>query len=170
MAPTAPTSSRRTDAESKTLPFSSATAAKPPSRGGTHRGHSAPTPGREHPLHHLRPQLGRARSGGSRGPAARPRRPHCRIHHHARPEARGRGLGAAATRLTLDYAFHITSLRMVWLKVLAPNTAGIRAYEKAGFHPAGNLREAGYWIGQMYDEFIMDAVASEFAGPSSLTC
>lgn len=35
------------------------------------------------------------------------------------PEARGRGLGTQATRLTLDYAFHITNLRMVWLKVLA---------------------------------------------------
>lgn len=52
------------------------------------------------------------------------------------PEARGRGLGTQATRLALDYAFHITNLRMVWLKVLAPNQAGIRAYEKAGFRTA----------------------------------
>ncbi|WP_456302067.1 GNAT family N-acetyltransferase [Streptomyces cyaneofuscatus] len=29
------------------------------------------------------------------------------------PEARGRGLGTAATRLVLDYAFSITNLRMV---------------------------------------------------------
>ncbi|MFG2827346.1 GNAT family N-acetyltransferase [Streptomyces sp. NPDC048434] len=82
------------------------------------------------------------------------------------PEARGRGLGTQATRLTLDYAFHITNLRMVWLKVLAPNTAGIRAYEKAGFRTVGALREAGYWLGQTCDEVIMDAVAGEFEGPS----
>ncbi|MFD3422883.1 GNAT family N-acetyltransferase [Streptomyces decoyicus] len=82
------------------------------------------------------------------------------------PEARGRGLGTQATRLTLDYAFHITNLRMVWLKVLAPNEAGIRAYEKAGFRKAGALREAGYWLGQSCDEVIMDAVAGEFPGPS----
>lgn len=84
------------------------------------------------------------------------------------PEARGRGLGTAATRLTLDYAFHITNLRMVWLKVLAPNTAGVHAYEKAGFRSAGMLREAGYWLGQVCDEVIMDQLAGEFIGPSAI--
>ncbi|UED86470.1 GNAT family N-acetyltransferase [Streptomyces profundus] len=82
------------------------------------------------------------------------------------PQARNKGLGTAATRLTLDYAFHITNLRMVWLKVLAPNAAGIRAYEKAGFRTVGSLREAGYWLGKVCDEVIMDALASDHAGPS----
>lgn len=85
------------------------------------------------------------------------------------PEARGRGLGTAATRLTLDYAFHVTNLRMVWLKVLAPNKAGIRAYEKAGFRVVGALREAGYWLGRVCDEVVMDALAGDFAGPSVVT-
>ncbi|MET9400461.1 GNAT family protein [Kitasatospora sp. NPDC002965] len=85
------------------------------------------------------------------------------------PEARGRGLGTAATRLVLDYAFLITNLRMVWLKVLAPNKPAIRAYEKAGFRTAGTLREAGYWLGQVCDEVIMDALAAEFVGPSAIT-
>ena len=82
------------------------------------------------------------------------------------PEARGRSLGTRATRLTLDYAFHITNLRMVWLKVLAPNTAGIHAYQKAGFRTAGTLREAGYWLGSICDEVIMDALAKDFEAPS----
>ncbi|WP_433549628.1 GNAT family N-acetyltransferase [Streptomyces sp. CA-294286] len=84
------------------------------------------------------------------------------------PEARGRGLGTAATQLTLEYAFHITNLRMVWLKVLAPNTAGIRAYEKAGFRTVGTLREAGYWLGEVCDEAIIDALAKDFTGPSAI--
>ncbi|MFD7864499.1 GNAT family N-acetyltransferase [Streptomyces sp. NPDC059783] len=83
-------------------------------------------------------------------------------------EARGRGLGSGATRLTLDYAFHIAALRAVWLKVLAPNTAGIRAYERAGFRHAGRLREAGYWLGRVCDEVVMDALARDFAGPSAV--
>lgn len=83
-------------------------------------------------------------------------------------EARGRGLGTEATRLTLDYAFHVTNLRMVWLKVLAPNTGGIKAYERAGFQRAGVLREAGYWLGEVCDEVIMDALAREFSGPSTV--
>ncbi|MEU4076628.1 GNAT family N-acetyltransferase [Streptomyces venezuelae] len=83
-------------------------------------------------------------------------------------EARGRGLGAEATRLTLDYAFHVSALRMVWLKVLAPHTAGIRAYERAGFRLAGRLRESGYWLGQVCDEVLMDALAADFEGPSAV--
>lgn len=85
------------------------------------------------------------------------------------PEARGRGLGTAATRLALDYAFHVTNLRMVWLKVLEPNTRAVRAYEKAGFHVAGRLRQAGYWLGQVCDELIVDVLATEFPGPSVIT-
>ncbi|MFC8130202.1 GNAT family N-acetyltransferase [Streptomyces sp. NPDC057302] len=83
-------------------------------------------------------------------------------------KARGRGLGTAATRLTLDDAFHITNLRMVWLKALALNAAGIRAYEKAGFHMVGALREAGYWLGNVCDEVVMDALDKDFTGPSTV--
>lgn len=82
------------------------------------------------------------------------------------PEARGRGLGSAATRLVLDYAFHVVNLRMVWLKVLAPNLGGVKAYEKAGFQIVGALREAGYWLGRVCDELIMDSLARDFTGPS----
>ncbi len=84
------------------------------------------------------------------------------------PEARGKGLGTAATRLTLDYGFHVTNLRMIWLKVLAPNKAAVRVYEKAGFRPAGVLREGGYWLGKVCDELVMDALAADFSGPSAV--
>ncbi|MDN5917325.1 MAG: GNAT family N-acetyltransferase [Pseudonocardia sp.] len=91
-----------------------------------------------------------------------------RIDHYVRTaefiillgaEGRGRGLAAEATRLTLDYAFTISQLRSVWLKVLAPNTGAIAAYEKAGFCQAGRLRRSGYWQGAEADEIIMDVVA-----------
>lgn len=83
--------------------------------------------------------------------------------------ARGRGLGTAATKLTLDYAFHICALRMVWLKVLEPNQGAIAAYGKAGFRRVGALREGGYWFGQPCDEVLMDALAADFTGPSAIT-
>ncbi|MGW2839773.1 GNAT family N-acetyltransferase [Streptomyces sp. NPDC001493] len=84
------------------------------------------------------------------------------------PGARGRGLGREATRLTLDYAFHVSNLRMVWLKVLAPNAAGINAYLNAGFRRAGVLRESGYWLGKVCDEVLMDSLSAEFTGPSAV--
>lgn len=85
------------------------------------------------------------------------------------PEERGKGYATEATRLTLDWAFHLAALRMVWLKVLAPNQAGITSYEKAGFQHAGRLREAGYWLGAPVDELLMDAVPADFPGPSAVT-
>jgi diamine N-acetyltransferase len=82
--------------------------------------------------------------------------------------ARGRGMATEATLLTLDYGFHVAALRMIWLKVLEPNTAGLRAYNSAGFKPAGRLRQAGYWLGEACDELIMDALREDYPGPSHL--
>lgn len=84
------------------------------------------------------------------------------------PQARGKGFGADATRLTVDYGFHVCNLRMIWLKVLAQNEAGRAAYANAGFKDAGRLRRAGYWLGKDCDEVIMDFVPSDFAGPSKV--
>jgi RimJ/RimL family protein N-acetyltransferase len=84
------------------------------------------------------------------------------------PEARGKGYATEATRLTLDWGFHLGALRMVWLKVLEPNTASIQAAEKAGFRRSGRLRKSGFWLGRPVDEIIMDALPEDFAGPSAL--
>lgn len=98
-----------------------------------------------------------------------------RIDHYVRTaeyvillgeEGRGRHLATEATRLTLDYGFHITNLRAIWLKVLEHNTNAIHAYTAAGFHPAGRLRHAGYWLGEACDELLMDVVKDDLPGPS----
>ncbi|MFE2041099.1 GNAT family N-acetyltransferase [Streptomyces sp. NPDC059477] len=84
------------------------------------------------------------------------------------PEQRGKGYATEAARPTLDWAFHLAALRVVWLKVLEPNRAGIVAYEKAGFRPAGRLRRSGYWLGKPVDELIMDAIPEDIPGPSAV--
>jgi RimJ/RimL family protein N-acetyltransferase len=84
------------------------------------------------------------------------------------PQERGKGHAAEAARLTLDWAFHLAALRMVWLKVLEPNEAGIAAYEKAGFQHAGCLRGAGYWLGRPVNELLMDALPEDFPGASAV--
>ncbi|OXM43121.1 GNAT family N-acetyltransferase [Amycolatopsis alba] len=97
------------------------------------------------------------------------------IDHHVRtgefiiqlgPDHRGKGLGTDATRLTLDYAFHVTALRCVYLTVLSPNKSAIAAYERAGFRIIGEKRNSGYWLGQPTNETLMDAVPEDFTGPS----
>ncbi|MFJ3145720.1 GNAT family N-acetyltransferase [Streptomyces halstedii] len=84
------------------------------------------------------------------------------------PEERGKGYAAESARLTLDWAFDIAALRMVWLKVLEPNRAGITAYRKAGFRESGRLRKAGYWLGEPVDELLMDALPEDVPGPSAV--
>ena len=79
-------------------------------------------------------------------------------------EGRGRGLAVEATRLTLDYGFHITGLRNIHLAVLAPNEAAIRAYQKAGFRLIGRRRNSGMWAGTVCDEVLMDAVPGDLTG------
>jgi diamine N-acetyltransferase len=92
-------------------------------------------------------------------------------HHHLRAkfgillgERRGQGLGTEATRLTLDWAFHVLELRNVLLEVMDWNAAGIRAYERAGFRVVGRRREALLSGGRRIDEVIMDAVPADFTG------
>lgn len=77
------------------------------------------------------------------------------------PEARGRGYAAEAARLSLAYAFDIAQLHSVWLRVLEPNKAAIRAYEKGGFRHAGVLRRGGYWGASPCDLVIMDAIPTD---------
>ena len=92
-------------------------------------------------------------------------------HHHARArfgillgERRGQGLGTDATRLTLDWGFHVLSLRNVLLEVMPWNAAAIHVYERAGFRHLGRRRDALLFHGRRWDEVYMDAVPGEFEG------
>jgi diamine N-acetyltransferase len=80
-------------------------------------------------------------------------------------EARGKGYGTEATRLTLDYAFTALGLHNISLGVAAFNPAAIRAYEKAGFRVYGRRREAWRLSNTRYDEILMECLATEFDSP-----
>lgn len=80
-------------------------------------------------------------------------------------DARGKGYGTEATRLVLDHAFLAIGLENVWLRTMAFNTAGIRAYEKAGFKHVGRLRNHVTVGGKRWDAVLMDIVADEFESP-----
>jgi diamine N-acetyltransferase len=77
-------------------------------------------------------------------------------------ERRGQGLGAEATRLVLDFAFHVLNLRNVLLETLEWNVAGLKAYERAGFRRVGVRRGAVISRGRRTDVVIMDAVPEDF--------
>jgi diamine N-acetyltransferase len=77
-------------------------------------------------------------------------------------ERRGQGLGTEATRLVLDFAFHVLNLRNVLLEALEWNAAGLTAYERAGFRRIGVRRGAAMTGGRPTDVVLMDAVPEEF--------
>ena len=77
-------------------------------------------------------------------------------------ERRGRGLGTEATRLVLDFAFHVLQLRNVLLETLEWNVAGLAAYERAGFRRIGVRRGARISHGQPTDIVLMDAIPQDF--------
>jgi RimJ/RimL family protein N-acetyltransferase len=76
-------------------------------------------------------------------------------------ERRGQGLGTEATRLVLDFAFHVLQLRNVLLETLEWNVAGLTAYERAGFRRVGVRRGAVMSRGRPTDLVIMDAVPED---------
>jgi RimJ/RimL family protein N-acetyltransferase len=91
------------------------------------------------------------------------------VHAHGRAEfgiaigeRRGQGLGTEATRLVLDFAFHVLQLRNVLLEALEWNVAGQTAYERAGFRRIGVRRGAVISRGEPTDLVLMDAVPQDF--------
>ena len=83
----------------------------------------------------------------------------------AEAEYRGRGYGTETTRLMLDYAFTALGLHSVQLNVYEFNLAGIKAYQKAGFRECGRWRQCRWMGGRLWDEVLMDCLATEFESP-----
>ena len=55
--------------------------------------------------------------------------------------ARGRGIGTAAAKLMMQYAFEELKLHRLFLRVYADNLRAIRSYEKAGFVREAYLKD-----------------------------
>ena len=73
--------------------------------------------------------------------------------------ARGRGIGAAAIDRMCLHAFDELSLHRVYAYVLAINSAGRRAFERAGFVLEGALRDDRLVDDQFIDTYLMARVS-----------
>jgi RimJ/RimL family protein N-acetyltransferase len=79
----------------------------------------------------------------------------------------GRGYGAEAIRLLVDYAFTLLNLQSIYLKYWAFNPRARGAYVRAGFKDAGVLRSRVEVAGRRWDEHYMDITREDF-GPSRI--
>ena len=77
-------------------------------------------------------------------------------------EHRGKGYGAEAIRLILDYGFNTLNLHNIMLFVHADNHAAIACYKKAGFREAGRCSEWVFKDGAYIDKVYMERLEREF--------
>ncbi len=75
-----------------------------------------------------------------------------------------KGYGTEATKLMLDYGFTVLNMHNIDLTTYAYNKAAHKTYLKAGFREIGRRRQACRWRDHVYDEIIMDCLATEFEG------
>jgi RimJ/RimL family protein N-acetyltransferase len=78
------------------------------------------------------------------------------------PEYWGRGYGADAMQLGVNYAFRELNLYKVGLSVFSYNTRAIRSYEKAGFVHETRLRAMAFRDGERHDWIEMGMLRSEW--------
>ena len=79
-------------------------------------------------------------------------------------EYRGKGYGAEAIRLILDYGFNYLNLNNIKLDLIEFNERALACYRKCGFKEYGRRRKCQFVNGKWYDTIEMDILAEEFKG------
>ena len=75
------------------------------------------------------------------------------------PSARGKGVGTEAIDLLCRYGFERLDLHRIYAHVLAINPSARRAFERAGFHLEGTLRD-DRWTGDGFtDTYLLARVS-----------
>ena len=97
-------------------------------------------------LHHLDLENGKAEFGISIGEKAE----------------WNKGYGTETLRAICDFGFGQLRLERIYLEVYAPNKAGQRAYQKAGFVEEGVMRNAHFADGRLHDALIMSLLRDEW--------
>ena len=77
-------------------------------------------------------------------------------------ECWSKGYGTEVTNLVVEYGFATLNLHRIALTVSDVNTAGVKAYERAGFTREGVLRQACYRDGQYHDKIVMSILRPEW--------
>lgn len=76
-------------------------------------------------------------------------------------DCRGRGIGSAAAKLMIQYAFGELKLHRLFLRVYADNIRAIGSYEKAGFEREAYLKDDVFVNGVFRDMILMAVINHE---------
>lgn len=80
----------------------------------------------------------------------------------------GQGIGAEATKMTLQFGFEKLNLHRIELEVFSFNKRAYNAYRRVGFIEEGRMREAELIDGQYYDVIIMGILHNEYRNDITL--
>jgi [ribosomal protein S5]-alanine N-acetyltransferase len=75
----------------------------------------------------------------------------------------GKGIGAEATRLAVEYGFYRLNLRRIDLAVFAEHESAVHLYEQVGFKVEGRLRQDAFQGGEYRDRLWMGLLRSEYS-------
>jgi len=84
------------------------------------------------------------------------------------PEMRGRGAGAAAQRLLVEYLFSTTTAFRIWAATEVENIAEQRALQRSGFSQEGQLRGTHFRDGKWRDSFIFGITRDDINNSSTV--
>lgn len=76
--------------------------------------------------------------------------------------ARGKGIGTEATKLTLHYGFNYLNLHKIYLKTTSDNFSAMKMYEKIGFKQEGLLKEHEFKHGKYVDKILYGIIKHDF--------
>lgn len=77
-------------------------------------------------------------------------------------EDRGKGYGTEALELVTKFAFEILNANTLFSGIYSFNEASLKAAKKAGYKVAGKFREAYYYNGEYYDEYMVEITKKDY--------
>lgn len=80
----------------------------------------------------------------------------------ANEKHQGKGYGAEAINLLLDFGFSLLNLYNIYLQLFEYNEIAYKLYKKVGFKEVGRKRKFVEVLGKRYDVIIMDILSEEF--------
>jgi RimJ/RimL family protein N-acetyltransferase len=85
------------------------------------------------------------------------------------PNERGKGYGAEATQLMIDYLFLSKEVTRIQAHTLAENTTSQKVLQKAGFKKEGIIRKSVFSRGEWRDRALYSILREEWKEPKILT-
>ena len=77
-------------------------------------------------------------------------------------EDRGKGYGTEALELVTKFAFEVLNANTLFSGIFSFNEVSLKSAKKAGYKVAGKFREAYFYNGNYYDEYMVEITKKDY--------